>query len=80
MLFDAVMKTEGARVNGVLEVQRRRIAASEMSISKIERLILGSDAQLKIEKQAEWFNMQVESCRECSSDTDADAAKPWGAK
>lgn len=79
VLFDAVMKTEGSEVNNALGRQREIIEKGEMGgISKVESLILGSDALPKMERQARWFEMQVETCRVASGLADADGMRPLG--
>jgi len=79
VLFDVVMKREGSKADEALGKQREAIETGKGgSASKIERLILGSDALPKIERQSRWFDMQVESCRAVSSEADADGVKPIG--
>jgi len=77
VVFDAVVKMEGSKADEALQQQRNAMSAGEMgSVSKVERLILGSDAQPKIEMQRQWFNMQVESCQAVSAEADADEVRP----
>lgn len=74
VLFDAVMKTEGSVVDGVLEAQRQRtlIDAKGSGIGRVERLVLGSDAQPKIERAVERLRGDVEACRIVSGLVEAD--------
>lgn len=74
VLFDAVMRTEGSVVDGVLEAQRQRTLseAKGSGIGKVERLVLGSDAQPKIERVLERLRTDVEGCRVVNSLVEAD--------
>lgn len=74
VLFDAVMKTKGSVVDGVLEAQRQKTLseAEGSGIGKVERLVLGSDAQPKIERVLERLRRDVEGCRVVSSLVEAD--------
>lgn len=76
VLFDAVMGTEGSIVHGVLEAQRNRTVedAKKTGIERglVERLVLGSDAQPKIQRVVDRLRFDIKSCKEVSGVIEAD--------
>ena len=74
VVFEAVMRTKGSEVDKAMEKQREAIK-TEGAVNKLERLVLGSDAQPKIKRQLEYLRLQVESCQAVSSLANADDVK-----
>ncbi|KAJ9652890.1 hypothetical protein H2198_007892 [Neophaeococcomyces mojaviensis] len=73
VLFDAV--TRKGAVDEALQKQRRWSSEKGDGKGRVERLVLGSDSQPKMEDVARQFVMEVESCRDVSSLANADDVK-----
>ena len=72
VLFDAVMQTQGSAADGTLRQQRQAMSDDKFGgRSALERLVLGSDAQAKLEAQERWSEFQLDGCKDVSRTTDA---------
>ena len=72
VIFNAAVKTTGTEVDKALQRQRDDISKQgETAVTRIERLILGSDAMPKLTRQANALGLQLNSCDIAASLADA---------